>query len=100
VVLCGSGTFGAGHGPEVVTPGHDAFVCATPAAWEASPRWLLPNPTLRATLGTATRRTIASSATPWCRTRLIFWRSSLNFSHFYASVFPSRARHLRYFAGF
>lgn len=62
-----------GMDPEVVTPGHDVFACATPAAWEASPRQFLPNPALRATLGTATRRTIASSATP--RPRI--WQISL-----------------------
>ena len=47
-----------GMNTEVVTHGHNGFVCATPAAWEISLRQLLADPALRQTLGRAARRTV------------------------------------------
>ena len=47
-----------GMNTEVVQHGQNGFVCATPAAWEASLRMLLADATLRHRLGSAARNTI------------------------------------------
>ena len=43
---------------EVVQPGHNGFVCDTPADWEAALRELLADASLRQRLGTAARRSV------------------------------------------
>lgn len=47
-----------GMNTEVVQHGHNGYVCATPAEWEASLRELLADATLRQRLGQAARTTI------------------------------------------
>ncbi|WP_216726697.1 glycosyltransferase family 4 protein [Hymenobacter siberiensis] len=47
-----------GMNTEVVQHGHNGFVCATPADWEASLRQLLADASLRQHLGAAARATI------------------------------------------
>ena len=47
-----------GMNSEVVQTGHNGFVCATPAEWEAGLRELLADANLRQRLGLAARRTI------------------------------------------
>ncbi|MDQ2793868.1 MAG: glycosyltransferase family 4 protein [Bacteroidota bacterium] len=47
-----------GMNTEVVQPGHNGYVCATPAEWEASLRQLLADAALRQHLGRAARATI------------------------------------------
>jgi glycosyltransferase involved in cell wall biosynthesis len=49
-----------GMNTEVVQHGHNGYICATPADWEASLRKLLSNPDLRQQLGTAARATVIS----------------------------------------